>query len=450
MSSEFGMIQTEKYIKAIAEADLLVEIGKITRVVGQSIEGFLPGASLGSVCRIYQLGSSQFVKAEVVGFRDRSVVFMPLGESRGIGLGSKVVLERTAATVKVGKALLGRVLNGMGEPIDGLGYVETSEELGIYSNRTNPLDRKPIDTPLDLGVRSINGFITVGMGQRVGIMAGSGVGKSVLLGMMAKYTNADVNVIALIGERGREVKEFIERELGPEGLSKSILVVATSDESALVRTRGAFMAMTIAEYFSSMGLNVLFMMDSVTRFAMAQREIGLAAGEPPTSKGYPPSVFGLLPKLLERGGSFMNKGSITGLFTVLVEGDDMDEPIADSVRSIVDGHIVLSRSLAHRGHFPAVDILQSTSRVMRSVVEAKHLRVSMKLREHLADFREAEDLINIGAYRRGSNDKIDAAIDYHDRLNEFLKQDIEDHTDFGTTVEMMEQILGTPRKSGRK
>ncbi len=450
MSQDFGAINLDKYTKAAQDADLLKEIGKITRVVGQSIEGYLPGACLGSVCRIYQLGSSQFVKAEVVGFRDRSVVFMPLGESRGIGLGSKVILERSAATVKVGKALLGRVLNGQGEPIDGLGYAEVTDELSIYSNRTNPLDRRPIDTPLDLGVRAINGFITVGMGQRVGIMAGSGVGKSVLLGMMAKYTNADVNVIALIGERGREVKEFIERELGPEGLAKSVIIVATSDESALVRTRGAFLAMTVAEYFSSMGLNVLFMMDSVTRFAMAQREVGLAAGEPPTSKGYPPSVFGLLPKLLERAGSFMNKGSITGLFTVLVEGDDMDEPIADSVRSIVDGHIVLSRSLAHRGHFPAVDVLQSTSRVMRSVVEAKHSRLAIKLREHIADYKEAEDLINIGAYRRGSNEKIDAAIDYHDRINEFLKQEIEDHTDYNDTVLLMEQIAGQTKKQGRR
>lgn len=450
MTSDFGTFSHEKYRKAVEGADLFMEIGKITRVIGQSIEGFLPGACLGSVCRVYQLGSNQFVKAEVVGFRDRNVIFMPLGESRGVGLGSKVVLEKSAATVKVGRGMLGRVLNGQGEPIDGLGYIDASEEMGIYSNRTNPLDRRPIDTPLDLGVRSINGFISVGMGQRVGIMAGSGVGKSVLLGMMAKYTNADVNVIALIGERGREVKEFIERELGPEGLARSVIVVATSDESALVRTRGAFMATTIAEYFSGLGMNVLFMMDSVTRFAMAQREVGLSAGEPPTSKGYPPSVFGLLPKLLERAGSFENKGSITGLYTVLVEGDDMDEPIADAVRSIVDGHIVLNRSLAHRGHFPAVDILQSTSRVMRNIIGPGHGRAAMKLREHIADYKEAEDLINIGAYRRGSNEKIDQAIDFHDRINQFLKQDIEDHTDFGTTVSMMEDIVGQTRKGNRK
>lgn len=450
MTSDFGALNLEKYRKAAEEADLFMEIGKITRVVGQSIEGYLPGACLGSVCRIYQLGSRDFVRAEVVGFRDRSVVFMPLGEYRGVGLGSKVILERPAATIKVGKGLLGRVINGLGEPIDGNGYLEASDEVSIYASRTNPLDREPIHQPLDLGVRAINGFVSVGMGQRVGIMAGSGVGKSVLLGMMAKYTNADVNVIALIGERGREVKEFIERELGPEGLAKSVIIVATSDESALVRTRGAFAAMTIAEYFSGLGLNVLFMMDSVTRFAMAQREVGLAAGEPPTSKGYPPSVYGLLPKLLERAGNFMSKGSITGLFTVLVEGDDMDEPIADAVRSIVDGHIVLTRALAHRGHFPAVDVLQSTSRVMRNIVDPQHQRLSMKLREHIANYREAEDLINIGAYRKGSNERIDAAIEYHDHINQFLKQDIEEHTDFQTTVELMGQILGGSRRSAKK
>lgn len=450
MSEDFGYIGLDKYKKALGETDLIKDIGKITRVVGQSIEGFLPGACLGSVCCVYQLGSNNFIRAEVVGFRDRSVIFMPLGDSRGIGLGSKIVLERSSPTIRVGKGLLGRVLNGLGEPIDGLGVLEMTEERGIYGTRVNPLARHPIDTPLDLGVRSINAFTTVGQGQRVGIMAGSGVGKSVLLGMMARYTNADVNVIALIGERGREVKEFIERELGPEGLARSVIVVATSDESPLVRTRGAFVATTIAEYFSSLGLSVLFMMDSVTRFAMAQREVGLSAGEPPTSKGYTPSVFSQLPKLLERAGSFVNKGSITGLYTVLVEGDDMDEPIADAVRSIVDGHIVLTRQLAHRGHFPAVDILQSTSRVMRSVTRAAHQRIATQLREHIADYQQAEDLINIGAYKRGSNEKIDVAIDLHDSINMFLKQEIEDRTDLPTTIELMESIVGGARSGGRR
>lgn len=440
---EFGALPFEKYIRAVEEADLMKEIGKITRVIGQSIEGYLPGASLGSVCQIYPLGSSDFIRAEVVGFRDKSVIFMPLADPRGVGLGSKVVLEKPSASVKVGAGLLGRVINGIGEPIDGLGSLEISDERHIYATHVNPLERDPIDTPLDLGVRAINGFITVGQGQRVGIMAGSGVGKSVLLGMMARYTNADVNVIALIGERGREVREFVERELGEEGLKRSVVIVATSDESALVRTRGAFVATTIAEYFSSMGKNVLFMMDSVTRFAMAQREVGLSAGEPPTSKGYPPSVFGLLPKLLERAGNFSRgKGSITGLYTVLVEGDDMDEPIADAVRSIVDGHIVLTRALAHRGHFPAIDVLQSTSRVMRNIVKSNHTRAAMKLRENMADYHQAEDLINIGAYRRGSNQKIDTAIDLHDSITNFLKQDVEDKTDFQTTISLIQELAG--------
>ena len=450
MTGEFGEISLDKYRRAVGEIDLIKDIGKITRVVGQSIEGFLPGASLGSVCRIYPLGNDNFIRAEVVGFRDRNVVFMPLGEARGVGLGSKIVLERSSASVRVGQGLLGRVLNGLGEPIDGGRGLEVSEERSIYATRVNPLDRHPIDTPLDLGVRAINAFTTVGKGQRVGIMAGSGVGKSVLLGMMARYTSADVNVIALIGERGREVKEFIERELGPEGLARSVIIVATSDESPLVRTRGAFVAATIAEYFSSLGLDVLFMMDSVTRFAMAQREVGLSAGEPPTSKGYTPSVFSLLPKLLERAGSFMNKGSITGIYTVLVEGDDMDEPIADAVRSIVDGHIVLTRALAHRGHFPAVDVLQSTSRVMRNIVRSSHLRLSSILRETIADYQQAEDLINIGAYRRGSNEKIDAAIELHEPITQFLRQEIEERCDLGTTFGMMEDIAQSSRLAARK
>ncbi len=449
MTIEFGQLALDKYKSSVENVDLLKEIGKITRVVGNSIEGYLPGAALGSVCQIYPLSSTQYIRAEVVGFRDRSVIFMPLGDSRGVGLGSKVILERAHAIIRVGTGLLGRVLNGVGEPIDGLGTLETEEERGVYATRTNPLEREPIHTPLDLGVRAINGFLTVGQGQRVGIMAGSGVGKSVLLGMMARYTNADINVIALIGERGREVREFIEKELGPEGLSRSVVIVATGDESPLVRTRGAFVAATIAEYFSSIGKSVLFMMDSVTRFAMAQREVGLSAGEPPTSKGYPPSVYGLLPKLLERAGNFsQGKGSITGLYTVLVEGDDMDEPIADAVRSIVDGHIVLSRGLAHRGHFPAVDILQSTSRVMRNVVKSHHQRMALKLREYIADYKEAEDLINIGAYRRGSNEKIDIAVELHDAINGFLKQEVEDNTNLETTIALMEDILNT--KTGNR
>jgi flagellum-specific ATP synthase len=305
----------------------------------------------------------------------------------------------------------------------------------------NPMSRRPIREPLDLGVRAVNGVLTIGMGQRVGIMAGSGVGKSVLLGMMARNTKADVNVIALIGERGREVREFIEHDLGPEGMKRSIVVAVTSDQSPLLRMRGAFVATAIAEYFSSLGNSVLLMMDSVTRFSMAQREIGLSRGEPPASKGYTPSVFSTLPKLLERAGSFESEGSITGLYTVLVEGDDMDDPIADSVRSIVDGHIVLSRKLAQKGHFPAIDILQSTSRVMRAVTTPEHQKLAQKFRENLATYREAEDLINIGAYKPGSNPRIDKAVKLIDGLNDFLRQAVTDPTELNRCIREMQGLL---------
>jgi flagellum-specific ATP synthase len=367
---------------------------------------------------------------------------MPLAEMRGIGLGARITLRRQVATIKVGEDLLGRVVDGLGKPIDSLGEIEGTREVSLYSEVRNPLDRRPIREPLDLGVRAINGALTIGRGQRVGIMAGSGVGKSVLLGMMARNTKADVNVIALIGERGREVREFIEHDLGTEGLKRSIVICVTSDQSALLRMRGAFVATAIAEYFSSLGKQVLLMMDSVTRFAMAQREIGLSTGEPPASKGYTPSVFSTLPKLLERAGSFENEGSITGLYTVLVEGDDMDDPIGDSVRSIVDGHIVLSRSLAHKAHFPAIDILQSASRVMRAVTTNDHSRLAMKLRENLAIYKDAEDLINIGAYKAGSNPKIDKAIKLNDALTDFLKQRIEEKSDFQTGLRQLQNILG--------
>jgi flagellum-specific ATP synthase len=313
----------------------------------------------------------------------------------------------------------------------------------IYSPVGNPLDREPIRRPMDLGVRAINGLLTVGQGQRVGIMAGSGVGKSVLLGMLARNAMSDVNVIAMIGERGREVKEFVEDILGEDGLRRSVLVVATSDQSPLLRMRGAFVATTIAEWFRDRGANVLLMMDSVTRFAMAQREIGLSAGEPPASKGYTPSVFAQLPKMLERAGSFSGKGSVTGLYTVLVEGDDMDDPIADSVRSIVDGHVVLTRSLAQKGHFPAIDVLQSTSRVMRSVASAEHVRLAREVRECLAVYREAEDLINIGAYKPGNNPAIDRAVQLRAPLDAFLRQDVSEAESVDRCVDRMASILAS-------
>jgi len=435
-------VDFDKYIEHLERVQFNEESGKVTHVVGPTILGYLPGASVGSVCEIFPgAGFSPFF-AEVIGFRDRNVLLMPLGEMRGVGLGSRIVLKRQVATIKVGPELLGRVVNGFGEPIDGRGPILASDEAALYNPVVNPLDREPIREALDLGVRAINGLITVGRGQRVGIMAGSGVGKSVLLGMMAKSSNADVNVIALIGERGREVKEFIEEIMGEEGMRRTVVVVATSDQSPLMRMRGAFAATTIAESFCEQGANVLLMMDSVTRFAMAQREIGLSAGEPPASKGYTPSVFAMLPKLLERVGSFTGRGSITGLYTVLVEGDDMDDPIADSVRSIVDGHIVLTRRLAQKGHFPAIDVLQSTSRVMRSVVDQDHIRLARSVREHLAIFKEAEDLINIGAYKSGANPQIDEAIRLNQPLNEFLRQDVDDKTDLSMSVENMKMIVG--------
>ncbi len=419
-----------KYERALETAQLTRDIGKVTHVTGFLISGFIPEVAVGSVCEIFPNSGAPSFLAEVVGFRDREVLLMPLGEMRGLGLGSTILVRRNLASISVGDALLGRVVNGLGEPIDGKGEIFLTEEAPLYAQAGNPLERPPIDQNLSLGVRAIDSLITLGKGQRVGIMAGSGVGKSVLIGMMARNSKADVNVIAMVGERGREVREFIEHTLGEEGLKKSVLVVATSDQSALMRTRAAFVATTIAEFFRGQRKDVLLIMDSVTRFAMAQREIGLNVGEPPATKGYTPSTFALLPKLLERAGTFDGQGSITGLYTVLVEGDDMNDPIGDAVRSIVDGHVVMSRQLAHRGHYPAVDVLQSTSRVMRNVVDQPHYRQAQKVREMLAVYKEAEDLINIGAYKTGSNARIDQAIKMEPEIERLLKQDVGENSSF--------------------
>jgi flagellum-specific ATP synthase len=431
-----------RYEKSLSAVSLTREIGKVTQVTGFLLRGYIPGACVGAICEIFPMAGHKPFLAEVVGFEDRHVLLMPLGEMRGVGLGSKIELMKTQATVHVGDELLGRVLNAMGEPIDGMGDLSVAEEASIYAEAVNPLRRPPISEALSLGIRSVDGLITIGRGQRVSVMAGSGVGKSVLMGMMARSTHADVNVIALVGERGREVREFIEHTLGEEGLKKSVIIVATSDQSPLLRMRAAFVASSIAEHFCFQGRNVLLMMDSVTRFAMAQREIGLNVGEPPASKGYTPSVFSLLPKLLERAGNYESHGSITGLYTVLVEGDDMDDPIGDAVRSIVDGHIVLERSLAQKGHYPAVDVLQSTSRVMRNVVSPVHDQWARFIRENMAVYREAEDLINIGAYKTGSNPRIDQAIRLQPMIEEFLRQDIGETSDFNTTESIMARING--------
>lgn len=442
--SELGSdleITFEKYGDLIDLVHLTRDSGKVTEVNGMLIKGYLPGASVGSIVQISPAGMDKTFLAEVVGFKDKHVLMMALNDMRGVALGSKITLSRQIATVRAGDELLGRVVDGLGRPLDDKGEVENFREVPLYSEVRNPLARRPIREPIDLGIRAINGALTAGLGQRVAIMAGSGVGKSVLLGMMARNTNADVNVIAMIGERGREVREFIEHDLGPEGMKRSVVVCVTSDQSPLLRMRGAYVATAIAEYFCAQGKNVLLMMDSVTRFAMAQREIGLSTGEPPSQKGYTPSVFATLPRLLERAGSFEGQGSITGFYTTLVEGDDMNDPIGDSVRSIVDGHIVLSRSLAQKGHFPAIDIMQSSSRVMRAVTSPEHGKLAQKLRETLAVYKEAEDLINIGAYKPGSNPKIDKAVRVIDGVNDFLKQKVEDPTSFNSTIRMMQQIL---------
>ena len=437
----------ERYVQRIDEAFVYHVAGKVTKSMGLVYEAYLPGAAVGSICRISgadDRSGKRGVEAEVVGFKDKRVYLMPFEDIQGVNNDSRVVLERRASTVSVGKALLGRVIDGLGNPLDGKGPLNLADdhfqELPLYRRPAHPLQRELIKKPLDLGVRAVNGLLTVGRGQRMGIMAGSGVGKSVLLGMMARHTSAEVNVIALIGERGREVREFIERDLGPEGMAKSVVVVSTSDKSPLLRMRGAFFATTIAEYFRDLGKDVLLMMDSVTRFCMAQREIGLSMGEPPASKGYTPSVFSTLPKLLERSGMAPRSGSITGIYTVLADGDDMDDPVVDSARSILDGHIVLSRKIAAKNHFPAIDILSSASRVMNSVIDQQHYSWSGKLREWMATYAQAEDLINIGAYVRGTNPKIDQAIHVHDKIDAFLRQGIHDNGSLQETLAQMHAI----------
>ncbi|MCK4502678.1 MAG: FliI/YscN family ATPase [Desulfuromonadales bacterium] len=440
------MIDLVDHVKAV---NTLKISGKVTQIVGLVVEGYCPTATVGTLCRLIPLGDGDPVPAEVVGFRDSRALLMPLGELRGLGPGSLIQVVSDSATIPVGDHLLGRVLDALGQPLDEKPLAPCEHECPLYALPASPMARKPLVQPLDLGVRAINGLLTCGLGQRMGIMAGSGVGKSVLLGMMAKHTQADVNVIALIGERGREVREFIERDLGPEGLARSVVITATSDQSPLLRMRGAFVATTIAEYFCAQGKNVLLLMDSVTRFAMAMREVGLAIGEPPTTKGYTPSVFATLPKLLERAGSFKGKGSITGLYTVLEEGDDMNEPIADAVRSILDGHIVLSRGLAARNHYPSIDILNSASRVMRDIVSPEHTQLNGQVREIMATYKEAEDLINIGAYVEGSNGKIDYAISQIEAITNFLQQGMNDAVDLEATMTELSTLLQDRRGSAR-
>ncbi len=428
-------------LKSIRHEPKILLQGKATKIVGLVVEADGPLVSIGSRCTIGTIDGRQ-VPAEVIGFKDERVILMPYADSEGIAPGSPVINDDSGSLVKVSESLLGRVLDGFGNPIDGKGEITNYELRSPNGKPPAALERRVIKTPITTGIKAIDGLLTTGSGQRVGIFAGSGVGKSVLLGMIARNTNANVNVIALIGERGREVREFIERDLGEEGLKRSVIIVATSDQSALVRRFGASVATTIAEYFRDKGNDVMFMMDSVTRFAMAQREIGLTVGEPPTAKGYTPSVFGLLPKLLERAGTHAGEGSITGLYTVLVEGDDMNDPVADTVRSIIDGHIVLDRQLGAKNHFPAISVMTSSSRLMTEVATAEHRAMAGKLRNWIATYQEAEDLINIGAYTKGSNPSIDEAIVKIGLINTFLKQEMTESFTMEDTLKLMSNIIG--------
>ncbi|MFO7760988.1 MAG: FliI/YscN family ATPase [Thermodesulfobacteriota bacterium] len=419
------MINFPAVVEAAQSEALIAVRGRVSQVIGMVIEGQMPGIPVGSICMIDVDRGNNKVAAEVVGFREGTTLLMPLGSMRGVEPGSGIHFVDKEAKVPVSSALLGRVIDGLGRPIDDKGPLDTEQYYPLYADPLNPLEREGIAEPLDVGVRAINGLLTLGKGQRIGIMAGSGVGKSTLIGMIARHTAADVSVIALIGERGREVKDFIEKELGPEGMARSVLVVVTSDSPSLVRMRGAYLAMAISEFFRDQNRDVIMMMDSVTRFAMSGREVGLAIGEPPTSRGYTPSVFSQLPRLLERAGTCENKGSITGIYSVLVEGDDMNEPVADAVRSIVDGHIILDRSLAGQGHYPAIEITGSISRCMVDVVAEKHIKAARRFLDIYSTYRRSEDLINIGAYARGSNPKIDQAIDMIDSFNDYLKQEVQ-------------------------
>ena len=428
----------EKYVDRLSDLELVKVNGRVSEVIGLVIESIGPTSSLGDVCSIKSRSGEELCLSEVVGFRSNRVLSMVLGSASSISPGSEIVASGKTFSVGVGMGLLGRVLDGLGRPMDGFGPFEHEEIRSIYSAPPNPLERKRITQPISTGIRSIDSLLTLGKGQRIGIFAGSGVGKSVTLGMIARNSSADVNVIALVGERGREVRDFIEKELGEEGLKKSVLVVATSDQASLIRVKASMIATTIAEYFRDKGLDVLLMMDSVTRVAMAQREVGLTIGEPPTTKGYTPSVFALLPRLLERAGN-AKTGSITGMYTVLVEGDDMNEPVADAARSILDGHIVLSRKLASAGHYPAVDILESVSRVMPDVTTMEHRKAASYVSDLLATYREAEDLINIGAYVKGSSQKIDKAVSVIEQIRVFLRQGIDELSGLDESVK---QLMG--------
>jgi len=431
-------INLQKYVDKLEDASLYTFEGAVKQVVGLCVEANGPSASVGDLCYINTAGE-EYLKAEIVGFADNRVFLMPLGSMQGIKPGARIISYRKPLTVGVSDELLGRVINGLGETIDSGPKIQFHTEYPVNNTPPDPLSRKVIDKPLATGVGALDSMLTVGRGQRMGIFSGSGVGKSSLLGMIARYTEADVAVIGLVGERGREVNEFLERDLGPEGLKKSVVIVATSDQPALIRVKAALVATTIAEYFRDQGKKVVLMMDSITRVAMAQREIGLAINEPPTTKGYTPSVFSFLPQLLERSGT-ARTGSITGFYTILVEADDMNDPIADTARSILDGHIVLSRQLAHMNHYPAIDVLSSISRVMNTVISDEHNEAARKIREIMANHKEAEDLINIGAYVKGTNQGIDTAIAHIETVKSFLQQSIQEPKTLNDAISTLIEI----------
>ena len=424
----------------VLEKNYIKKLGRVSQVVGLTIESTGPDVNIGQTCRIKSARSGEEILSEVVGFKDNHILLMPLGSMGGIGPGSVVEALDNPITIKVSESLLGRALDGLGSPMDGKGDIVDGDEFFTSNPPPNPLHRNRIKEPLPIGVKAIDGLLTIGKGQRIGIFAGSGVGKSTLMGMIARNTRADINVIALIGERGREVREFIEKDLGEEGLKRSVLVISTSDKPALVRLKAAEVATSIAEYFRSQGKDVMLLMDSLTRFAMAQREVGLAAGEPPVSRGYTPSVFAVMPRLLERAGN-SDKGSITGLYTVLVDGDDLTEPVTDTARGILDGHIVLSRRIANRNHYPAIDVLTSISRVMTDIVDDNHMSLSNEIKKSMAVYANSEDLINIGAYVKGSNEEIDLAISKHDAINDFLTQTVDEKVSFEDTLAVMDGII---------
>ena len=430
----------DRLIGSLEELQLTTVNGRITETVGMLIKAIVPNVKIGELCLVKRQGEP--LRCEVVGFTRDEVYLSPLGEMTGIGPSSEVIPTHMPLSIKVGKNLLGRVLNGLGEPIDTevKGPLELDEYYPVLQAPPDPLKRRRISEPISTGVRAIDGVLTTGQGQRIGIFAAAGGGKSTTLGMIARYSSADVNVISLIGERGRELRDFIEKDLGPEGLKRSVVIVSTSDQASQLRLNAAYVGTAIAEYFRDQGLNVILMMDSVTRFARALREVGLAAGEPPARAGYTPSVFSTLPKLLERSGN-SDKGSITGFYTILVAGDDMNEPVADEVRSILDGHIILSSELARQFHYPAIDVLSSASRVMPSIVPKEHLQLVGKLREVLAHYRKNELLIKIGEYKRGQDKQGDYAIDYIDKVNKFLKQGTEEKCTYQETMQLLRALF---------